>query len=170
MFHICQFGSLFVVLGPYFGCKGSLFSLQTVPWSVIHKTLPEAQRTQGIESITWVNLSTRIVWNWFQWNFLNWLQIWPPDGATCIGCQFCHRMHHLHIDSKFDHQMAPIALVPYLTTRWHHLHWLQTWPPDGTTWISYKFGHQMSPLVLVPNLTTRWLFTNLTTRWHHLHY
>ena len=134
------------------------------------ETLSEAQRTQGIESITWVNLSTRIVWNWFQWNFLNWLQIWPPDGATCIGCQFCHRMHHLHIDSKFDHQMAPIALVPYLTTRWHHLHWLQTWPPDGTTWISYKFGHQMSPLVLVPNLTTRWLFTNLTTRWHHLHY
>ena len=86
------------------------------------KTLPEAQRTQGIESITWVNLSTRIVWNWFQWNFLNWLQIWPPDGATCIGCQFCHRMHHLHIDSKFDHQMAPIALVANLPTRWRHLH------------------------------------------------
>ena len=29
------------------------------------ETLPEAQRTQGIESITWVNLSTRIFWNWF---------------------------------------------------------------------------------------------------------
>ena len=134
-----------------------------------HETLPEAQRTQGIESITWVNLSTRIVWNWFQWNFLNWLQIWPPDGATCIGCQFCHRMHHLHIDSKFDHQMAPLAfflcaLVPYLTTRWHHLHWLQTWPPDGTTWIGskfdhkmtiYKFDHQMAPLALLTNLHTR---------------
>ena len=51
---------------------------------------------------------------------MNWLQIWPPDGATCIGCQFCHRMHHLHIDSKFDHQMAPIALVPYLTTKVVH--------------------------------------------------
>ena len=84
------------------------------------ETLPEAQRTQGIESITWVNLSTRIVWNWFQSNFLNWLQIWPPDGATCICCQFCHRMHHLHIDSKFDHQMAPIALLANLPTRWHH--------------------------------------------------
>ena len=47
------------------------------------------------------------------------------------------------------HQMAPLALVPYLTTRWHHLHWLQTWTPDGITWISWKFGHQMSPLVPV---------------------
>ena len=98
----------------YFGYLIFMFTFE--------KTLPEAQRTQGIESITWVNLSTRIVWNWFQWNFLNWLQIWPPDGATCIGCQFCHRMHHLHIDSKFDHQMAPIALVANLPTRWRHLH------------------------------------------------
>jgi len=127
-------------------------------WLLRLKTLPEAQRTQGIESITWVNLSTRIVWNLFQWNFLNWLQIWPPDCATCIGCQFCHRMQPLEywfqiwppdaancISCKFAHQMAPLALVPYLTTRWHHLHWLQTWPPDGTTWISYKFVHQMSP-------------------------
>ena len=151
----------------------------------IVKTLPEAQRTQGIDFTTWVNLSTRIVWNWFQWNFLNWLQIWPPDGATCIG----HWLPILPLDAplaywfqiwppdganciscKFAHQMAPLALVPYLTTRWHHLHWLQTWPPDGTTWISCKFGHQMSPLVLDTNLTTRWLFTNLTTRWHHLHF
>ena len=93
-----------------------------------HFMLLWAQRTQGIESITWVNLSTRIVWNWFQWNFLNWLQIWPPDGANCISC-------------KFTHQMAPLALVPYLTTRWHHLHWLQTWPPDVTTCIGSKFDH-----------------------------
>jgi len=84
------------------------------------ETLPEAQRTQGVESITWVNISTRIVSNWFQWNFLNWLQIWPPDGATCIRYQFCHRMHHMHIDSKFDHQMAPFALVSYLTTKVVH--------------------------------------------------
>ena len=104
------------------------------------------------------NLATR--WRHLHWlpilppdaSLAYWFQIWPPDGANCISC-------------KFAHQMAPLALVPYLTTRWHHLHWLQTWPPDGTTWISYKFGHQMSPLVLVPNLTTRWLFTNLTIRW-----
>ena len=35
------------------------------------KTLPEAQRTQGIESIAWVNLSARIVQNLFQWYFLD---------------------------------------------------------------------------------------------------
>ena len=134
--------------------------------SMNKKTLPEAQRTQGIESITWVNLSTIIVWNWFQWNFL---QIWPPDGATCNGCQFCHWWTTCTlipiwppdgancISCKFAHQMALLSLVPYLTTRWHHLHWLQTCPPDSTTWISYKFGHHMSPLVLVPNLTTRLL-------------
>ena len=144
--YIWQFGSLFVILGPYFGCKGSLFSLQTVPWSLFHKTLPEAQRTQGIESITWVNLSTRIVWNWFQWNFLNWLQIWPPDGATCIGCQFCHRMHHLHIDSKFDHQMAPIALVPYLTTKVVHQVESLTLPNClGLSWWSNMELMQVAP-------------------------
>ena len=36
---------------------------------------------------------------------------WTPDGATSI-------------DYKFGHPMAPIALVPNLTTRCHHLHWL----------------------------------------------
>ena len=133
------------------------------------KTLPEAQRTQGIESITWVNLSTRIVWNWFQWNFLNWLQIWPPDGTTCIGCQFCHRMHHWHIDSKFDHQMAPIALVANLPTRWRTLHWLQTWPPDGTTWISYNFGHHMVGYKFDHQMAPLALLTNLHTRFSHMH-
>ena len=101
----------------------------------LKKTLPEAQRTQGIEFITWVNLSTRIIWNWFQWNFLNWLQILSRDGATCIGCQFGHWVHHLLwfqiwppdgancISSIFDHQMASLALVANMATRWHHLHY-----------------------------------------------
>ena len=31
-------------------------------------------------------------------------QLWPPDGATCIGCEF-------------GHQMAPLALIPKLATR-----------------------------------------------------
>ena len=70
-------------------------------WSICYfnqppKTLPEAQRTQDIDYITWVNLSARIVQNRFQWHYLNWLQIWSPDGATCIS-------------SKFGHQMAPLA-------------------------------------------------------------
>ena len=44
------------------------------------KSLPEAQRTQAIESIS-QNISTR-------WPHLHWLQIWPPGGDTCIGCKF----------------------------------------------------------------------------------
>ena len=116
------------------------------------KTLPEAQRTQGIASKTWVispanggstcnsskfghqmaqlalvpNLATR-------WHHLHLLQIWPSDGATCISC-------------KFSHQVAPFALVANLTARWRHLHKLQIWPPDSATCISCKFGHQMAPL------------------------
>ena len=35
---------------------------------------------------------------------LNWLQIWPPDGATCIDC-------------KFSHQVA-LASVAILATSW----------------------------------------------------
>ena len=73
-----------------------------------HKTLPEAQRTQGIDSISWVNLSARIVQDWFQLHYLNWLQIWWPDGTTLIS-------------SKFGHQIAPLALVQNLVIRWSHL-------------------------------------------------
>ena len=57
--------------------------------------------------------------------------------------------------------MAPLALVPNLATRWSHMHWLQIWPPNGTTCISSKFGHHMAPLTLV---------ANLATRWRHLHW
>ena len=147
-------------------CISSIFDHQMASLALVtnmstrwhHKTLPEAQRTQNIDSITWVNLSTIIVWNWFQWNFL---QIWPPDGATCNGCQFCHWWTTCTlipiwppdgancISCKFAHQMALLSLVPYLTTRWHHLHWLQTWPPDVTTCIGSKFyHHQILPIAL----------------------
>ena len=81
------------------------------------QTLPEAQRTQGIASLTWV--------------------ISPANkkNATCIG-------------SKFGHQVAPLASVTNLATRWRHLHYLQIWPPDGDICISCKIAHQMTPLAL----------------------
>ena len=93
------------------------------------KTLPEAQRTQGIDSLTWVispakynatcigskfgqlyvvplvlvqNLTTR-------WCHQNWFQIWPTCNAISIG-------------SNFGHQVALLALVTNLVTRWRHLH------------------------------------------------
>ena len=77
------------------------------------------------------------------WRHLHILQIWPPDGATCITC-------------KYGQQMAPFTLVANLASRWRHLHKLQIWPPDGATCISCKYGHQMAPLAWVANLATRW--------------
>ena len=74
----------------------------------------------------------------------NWLrnmdQTWQQHGITNISC-------------KFGHQMAPLALVANMATRWRHLHYLQIWPPDGVT---CKYGHQMAPLTLIANLATRW--------------
>ena len=59
----------------------------------------------------------------------------------------------LEIDSvtwiKFSNNMAPLALIANLATRWRHLQYLQIWPPDGTTCMSCKFGHQMAPLEMV---------------------
>ena len=43
------------------------------------------------------------------WRHLQWLWIYPPDGATCIGL-------------NFGHQVALLALVASLATRWRHLH------------------------------------------------
>ena len=51
-----------------------------------------------------------------RWRHFHRLQIWPPDRAKCIIC-------------KFDHHMAPLALVTDSTTRSRQLHYLQIWPP-----------------------------------------
>ena len=88
----------------------------------------------------------------------------------------------------------PLALIPNLATKWHHLHQLQIWP----TCMTCKFDHQIAPPALVAKLATRWrhlhklqiwppdgatcisskfghqmaplaLVANLTTRWRHLH-
>ena len=37
-----------------------------------------------------VNLATR-------WRHLHWLQIWPPDGATCMSYKFGHQMAQLEM-------------------------------------------------------------------------
>ena len=46
----------------------------------------------------------------------NWLRnfdwTWQHHGTTCINC-------------KFGHQIAPLALVANMATRWRHLQWLQ---------------------------------------------
>ena len=90
-------------------------------------------QTQSIESISRtisliVNLPTR-------WCHLNWIQIQPPRGATCIYF-------------RFGHQVALFALVANLVFRWHQVHEFQVWPTDCTTSISCKFGHQVLALAL----------------------
>ena len=130
----------------------------------IYKTLPEAQRTQGLESTTWVNLSAS-----------NSFQIRPPDSATCISCKFGHQTARLVLvpnlvtrwrqSYKFDYQMAPLALVPNLVTRWRHLHKLQICSPYGDIsfqcafsdllQIGSKCGHWVTSLALVSKLTIR---------------
>merc|ERR1712051_864915 len=82
------------------------------------------------------------------WDHLTWLRFWPLDGATCISFKF-ELDGTTCISSKFGHQMAPLALVANLATRWHHLHQLQIWSPSGTTCFGSKFGHQLAPFALL---------------------
>ena len=77
--------------------------------------------------------------------------------------------------TKFGNNMAPLALVANLTTRWRHMpfasrrfcdrmmpyiwsymiiHRLQFWPPGGATCTDCKFGHQKEPLASVANWAT----------------
>ena len=144
VFHWMNWSQIIFYWSQIFFIEDKYFALKPNIW---YKS--QTSKNQSIESITWLNLSTRIVWNWFQWYNLNWLQIWPPDGA-------------IFIYYKFVDPMAPLALVPNLTTRCHHLHWLPIWPPDGTTCISCIFDHQVAPIALNANLPTRCSHLHLT--------
>ena len=102
------------------------------------KELPEAQRTQGIDSFNLSYLSSLIECH------LHWLQIWPSLITNLA-------------------KVVPLVLVQNLTNRWRHQlgskfgqHVMQCWPPGSATCISYKFGHQMAPLASVAKLSTRW--------------
>ena len=126
----------------------NLKPIQEVPlWTVLTERF-----TQDMKSIPWVRCASGNV-----------LQIGSKFGhcvtflVTLPWNAFLTSTWHIHISFKFGHQLVPLT---YLATKWHHLHELQSWPPDGVTCISYKVGHLMALLALVPNLTT-W--------WHHSH-
>ena len=79
------------------------------------------------------------------WFVTNRFKIWSFCDVSChiaLECLFDKHMAHLNYSFKFGHEMLSLT---YLATRWHHLRELQSWPPDGTTRISYKFAHQMAP-------------------------
>ena len=55
--------------------------------------------------------------------------------------------------------MTPLEFIANLAIRWHHLHKLKIWPPEGTTCISTtnssKCCHQLAAIAFVDKLTTR---------------
>ena len=120
------------------------------------KTLPEAQRTQGIESVTWIIFfSAKMISNWFQSE--TWFKLYTQYPGSVVP---------LAMFSTIGHQMVPLALVKFLVTRWRHLHWLQMWSPGGTTCISCKFDQlgeapciscKSDDQVALPALVQLWL-------------
>ena len=88
------------------------------------------------------HLNSFSIWNQFDMvlreeePFRHWYIYWSSDGTHCISCIVGHQMASLENSSKFGHQMAPLALLTNLVTRWYHLHQFKIWPPDGTTWVT----------------------------------
>ena len=52
------------------------------------------------------------------------------DSVTCISC-------------KFGHQVTPLVLVAYLTTKWHNLDWFKIWSSGGATCIVCKVATKL---------------------------
>ena len=153
--------------GPGVGCMSvcfpeySWFQFNFSEWYTVH-TLCSVRRSSSHNHI---NISIthpeniKLLWNiplctWFDlnypifWSWSNITQIWYinllnipllPSMAYTYGCATC-------FSYTFDHQVVPTVLVEYLS-RWHHLHWLQIWPPYGASYIASKFGHQVKPLL-----------------------
>ena len=94
------------------------------------KNIARGTTDPDIDSVTWIkfsnNMSTlALVPNLAtRWRHLHELQLWPPDGATCITHQ---KFATYAISCKFDHQMAPLALVANLANIWHNLDWFKIW-------------------------------------------
>ena len=92
----------------------------------LQKTLSEAQRTQGIASVTWIIFLTEINLKVASlvlvpslakmWCNLYYFQFWPLGGANCIGWEFGLQMTLL-----VPILVALLALVTSLATRWRLL-------------------------------------------------
>ena len=87
------------------------------------------------------------------WHHLNWLQIWPLDGATC----------YLQEDNFAIWSL--IHCFQILATTWRYLQWLQICSTGGATCISCKFGHQVAQLALVQHLVIRWRHLHCFQSW-----
>ena len=90
------------------------------------KTLPEAQRTQGIDSITWIILSA---------------------NSKLISVVLLELV--ISLATRWQH------LITYWLIHWWYLHQIQTWSLGGiifinwtTTCIRSKFGHQIAAICI----------------------
>ena len=105
------------------------------------------------------------------WYHLNWLQIWPPDDATCIDYKFSH-LHQLKfwplgcatcISWKWGHQVAPLAFTQNTVIRWCQLHWFHQ---IATLADEYKYGHQVVSLALSHCLGMAYWHYQLLSSWY----
>ena len=108
-------------------------------WKRRHKSL-----NLDLQNIKSSKINFEYEKDWFQCHYLNWLQVWPPDGATSILLQICLPSGGTYISYK-------PGLVGGATCMYQLTISLQS----GKSCISLKFGHQVAPLAFVPKLSTR---------------
>ena len=108
--------------------SGGQICIQWKWWEAPSKPLPEAQRTQGIESLTWIIfLTISNVYPFYITQVLDsiaWVCLvhWVCCATTWIGC-------------KFGHLIALFALITNLSTRWRYMH----------QWVSDTQTHRSDP-------------------------
>ena len=148
------------------------------------KTLPEAQRTQGIEFKTWIIF---FIWNNFSWKVYSsyWLNTLGPLCLwQCLVLLVTFGWFWVLFSSYFGHQVALLELVGcfqlfcnffstflstffnfFSTFSWLILNFFSTYSQlflnffnfsGGIPCISSYFGHQVAPFEFISNLATKW--------------
>ena len=115
IFWFPKFLSIWFVLNLNVQTTGSVLPSLGTDWigcKFGHKMAPPAICKQKILQLYDHPLFTILA---TRWSYLHWLQIWPPEGATCISCKLSH----------------------------HNLHWFKIWTWGFPTSIGSKVGHQV---------------------------
>ena len=105
------------------------------------QTLPEAQRTQGIDFVTWVISLTNYIYYYSfkfghemlsltylatRWHHLRKLHCWPPDGTTRISHKVVHQMDR-HSHFTFICIILSDRTGLYCFTAWADIHGNYSW-------------------------------------------
>ena len=80
------------------------------------------------------------------------------------------KLRHLYCTIfKFGHQVATLALLTKLATRWRHLHQLEIWSPAGATCdLHYLHCFGLRYLVILMTMATMLIFWDLSMINPHL--